>query len=66
MHHHLGYNGASLYDTTIRSQVALEHCYAAGRAVRILYGSDDFGIQIHAALYILRNGLAAYGYQIGI
>ena len=66
MHHHLGYNGASLYNATIRSQIALKHRYAAGRAVRILYGSDDFGIQIHAAFYVLRNGLAADGDQIGI
>ena len=46
MYHHLRYDCGTFYDTGIRSQIALQDCKAAGRAVRIVKRTDHLRIVI--------------------
>ena len=69
---HLGSNGASLYNASVRSKVSSEDCYSACFAVRIINSSDNGCIKvfrrgdIFRGQVMIRSGVTYGAYGKGI
>ena len=66
MHKHLRQNGRTLYNAALRRKITAQHGDAAGLTVRILDGTDNVVVQVHAILDVLADGLAGHGYAVRV
>ena len=66
MDEHFRRNGASLDDTAVRSQVAVQDGDAAGLREGVVHVADDFVVGLEDTFEVLLQGLAGAGHDVGV